>query len=82
MFKMKRKIGEKGQLVIPRDIRHKFKWDKGTTIEIEVIENGILIKQEKDPEKIVSDFFTIARSKKGLTLKDLKKIEEESYDLP
>ena len=37
-------------------------------------------KQEDDTD--LEDFFDVPKLKKPLTLKDLKRIEEESYDLP
>ena len=39
--------------------------------------------KKKDSKRILEEFFTIARTKgKDITLEELKKIEDESYDLP
>ena len=38
------------------------------------------MKNNKDQD--IEEFFSSSRLKKNLTLKDLKKAEEESYDLP
>lgn len=81
---VKRQIGEKGQIVIPKDIRKSFKLHKGVTVTVETDKDTIIIRREQDPEEFLKEFFSIARNKnkRNLTLKDLKKMEEESYDLP
>lgn len=79
---IRRQIGEKGQVVIPKDIRNMLGLRAGEEVVFEVMNNEVKLKKEEDAEKIVNDFINIARLKKGLTLVDLKKIEDESYDLP
>ncbi len=84
-----REIGEKGQVVIPVDIRELLKIRRGSKIifEIEKTDNGkeeIKIRSKREnTDELLNEFFSIARTKgKDLTLEDLKKIEDESYDLP
>jgi len=80
---IKRQLGEKGQVVIPKDIREFLKLRQGENIIFEVKNEEITLKKEQNAKEVLNDFFTIARTKrKDLTLKDLKKIEDESYDLP
>ena len=84
-----REIGEKGQVVIPKDIRDMLNLKRCSKISFEVERTGdnlgeVKIMPEKESQDDnLKEFFMIARTKgKDLTLKDLKKIEEESYDLP
>ncbi len=80
---IKRQIGEKGQVVIPKDIREFLKLKIGSKISFEIKDKEVILKQDEDIKEFLHEFFTIARTKnKDLTLEDLKKIEEESYDLP
>lgn len=81
---MEREIGKKGQVVIPKDIRQLLGLEKeNSKVIFEVEDNEVKLKRKDDPKKILQKFFTIARTRgKDLTLKDLKKIEEESYDIP
>ena len=80
---LNRTIGEKGQIVIPIDVRKQFNLQKGKKIIIEVTKEEIRIRPEASKEELLEQFFVQARTKgKDITLKELKKIEEESYDLP
>lgn len=80
---IKRPIGEKGQVVIPKDIRKLLNLKKGEEVVFEVKDDEVNLKKDKDPKEFLEKFFTIARTRgKDLTFKDLRKIEEESYDLP
>lgn len=82
-----REIGEKGQVVIPKDIRDLLgvRARQKIVFEIDVIgkdKREVRIRQEKSPEEFLDDFLNVPKLKKPLTLKDLRKIEDESYDLP
>jgi len=80
---IKRLIGEKGQIVIPIDARKQFNLNKGKTVQIEITKEDIRIKPEQDKMRLLKEFFVQAKTKsKDITLKELKKIEDESYDLP
>ena len=79
---MKRQIGEKGQIVIPKDIREMFKLHKGESVTIEVKDSTIVIKKEQDAKEWLKNFLRYRKKGKSMTLQELKKIEEESYDLP
>ena len=75
-------MGEKGQVVIPKDIREMLKLRNGENVIFEIYNNEVKIKPENSPEEWLRSFLDVPKPKRGLTLKDLKKIEEESYDLP
>jgi len=77
-----REIGEKGQVVIPVDIRHMLGLTPRQRVVFEVQNNEVTMKQENNAEQSMKEFLSLPKLKKPLTLKDLKKIEEESYDLP
>ena len=79
-----RETNEKGQIVIPIDIRKMLKIKSRDKIVFKIKDNEVIIKKkENDAERILEEFFTIARTKnKNLSLKDLKSMEEESYELP
>lgn len=76
---IKREIGEKGQVVIPKDIRKYLGLDIGVNIIFEVRDDEIILKKEQDPEKIVEDFFNTPKIKKKIGVKELKKIYEKQY---
>jgi len=79
---IKRSLTEKGQLVIPKDMREYLKWRNKQEVVIELNNDSVVIKKENSDD-ILEKFFTIARTKgKNITLEELKKIEDESYDLP
>ena len=77
-----RQIGEKGQVVIPKDIRQLLGLKFKQNVVFEINNEEVRIKTEQNPEEFLKDFLNIPKLKKPLTLKDLKKIEDESYDLP
>lgn len=77
---IKRLIGEKGQVVIPNDIRKMLNLQKGNEVIFEVGNGEVKIKKEY-PQKFLDEFFSAAKTGKNITLKDIKKIEDESYDL-
>lgn len=76
---IKREIGEKGQVVIPKDIREYLGLDVGANITFEARDNEVVIKKEKNPVEIVEDFFNTPKIKKKLSTKELKEIYEEQY---
>ena len=77
---IKREIGEKGQVVIPKDIRDSFGLKEGSKVVFEVKDKEIVIKPEQNPEEFLKDFFNILKLKKRLTSKEIKRIILEQYD--
>ena len=76
---IKRYVGERGQVVIPKDIRKMLNIKNEVVFEIK--NNEVTIKQEQEVDNFLEEFFTIGRNKKNIALKDIKKLEEESYGL-
>ena len=78
---IKRSIGEKGQVVIPKDIREMLGLKKGSEVTFEVANDEVKLKKE-NVKDFLNDFFNTIKKKKNITLEEIRKIEEESYDLP
>ena len=79
---IEREIGQKGQVVIPKDIRKFLGLNRGQKVVFEVKEDKIILKKQ-DPVKFVEDFLNVPKKlKKGLTTKEIKKTILEQYDLP
>lgn len=79
---MKRTVGEKGQIVLPKDVREFIGIKSGSEIVFEIRGREIVIKLEKSGEDFLKDFLDVPKRKKPLTIKEIKKTLEEQYDLP
>ena len=82
IMRIEREIGEKGQVVIPKDIRKYLGLRKGKKVVFEFRNKEVIIKPEQDPEEFLNDFLNVPKLKKGLKIKDIKKTLEEQYELP
>ena len=78
----RREIGEKGQVVIPVDIRKMLKLRTGEKVVFEVKGDEVLIKSEKSPEEFLKDFLNVPKLKKKLNVKKLKEVIMSQYELP
>ena len=75
---IKRKLGPKGQIVIPKDIRDLLKIKPGSEIIIEINKNEIIIRPAENEDDFLKKFFTTS---KKLTEKiNIKKQLEEQYE--
>jgi len=73
---LKRTIGPKGQVVIPKDVREHLGVEPGSEVIFEVRENEVVMKPSRAPAQIVDEYVSIITSK----LKDrvlLERIIEE-----
>ncbi|MEK6873347.1 MAG: AbrB/MazE/SpoVT family DNA-binding domain-containing protein [Nanoarchaeota archaeon] len=77
---VKRDIGEKGQVVIPKDIRELLNLRKGGKVVFEVKDREVIIKQEEDPNEFLKDFLNVPKIKRKISIKELKNIYEEQYE--
>ena len=68
---MKRQLGEKGQVVIPIDIRQMLSLHSGENVVFEVKDEEVKIKKEQNPDEFLRDFLD--------TMKDILAIKY--YDL-
>ena len=71
ILKTKMKVGPKGQVVIPKEIRDEKKIFPGDEVFIELSDEGILI--EKPKRDIVADYERIAKSGKSIDKVDSDK---------
>ena len=76
---IRRKVGPKGQIVIPKIVRESLGIQPGDEVLMEIREKELLIRPMVDPESFVEDFCSIA--KKKLTRKiDLEGILEKEVE--
>ena len=73
---IKRPLGEKGQVVIPRDIRHLLNLKR--EVVFEVSGKKVSIKSEQDPEEFLRDFLDVPKAKRNK--KTIKEMIMEKYD--
>ena len=71
---IKRSIGEKGQVVIPKDIREMLGLKKGSEVTFEVANDEVKLKKE-NVKDFLNDFFNTIKKKKNITLEEIIKIE-------
>lgn len=76
---MRREIGEKGQVVIPRDIRQMLGLKFGGSVVFEIKKDEVVLRQEQNPEEYLRDFLNVPRLKGRLSIKDIKKTIMEQY---
>lgn len=76
---IRRKLGQKGQLVIPKVVREFLGINPGDVVVIEVREKEVLIKPGVDPERFVEDFCSPTETKLKKKL-DLERLLEEEVE--
>jgi len=76
---IRRKIGQKGQLVIPKVVREFLGIKPGDVVVMEVGEKEVLIKRGVDPERFVEDFCSLTE-RKLMKRVDLKRLLEEEVE--
>lgn len=79
---VKRAIGERGQFVVPKDIREQLGLRPGTEVTVEVKGNEMVVKSAKTPQEIVEEFCSSSRriEIKGDPVKWIKKRLDEQYE--
>ena len=80
---IKREIGEKGQVVIPKDIREFLDLKEREKVIFEVKDNEVVLKKEQDPREFIKDFLNVPGKEKKRpdeAIKEIKEIYEEQYD--
>ncbi len=80
-MKLERTINEKGQIVIPKDIRVKMGLKRGTEVELNLEDGKIIIEVKNKPEEIVNDFANVPKKIPNLNSRSIKDILDEEYDL-
>ena len=77
---IRREIGEKGQVVIPKDIREFLDLKIREKIIFEIKDDEVVVKKEQDAQEFLKDFLNIPKLKRRLSSKELKKMILEQYD--
>ena len=73
---IRRPIGEKGQVVIPRDLRRLLRLKREVVFEVRG--NDVIMKSEQDPKEFLKDFLDVPKIKRGR--KTVKEMILEQYD--
>jgi len=75
----RRKLGRKGQIMIPKVVRESLGIGPGDEVVMEIRKKEVLIKPEVDPAKFVDDFCSITNKKltKKVDLERLFEVEVE-----
>jgi AbrB family looped-hinge helix DNA binding protein len=69
---IKRKVGPKGQIVIPKDIRDLLHIQPGSEILIEILDKEIILRPSIDPESYLKQFISTPKKlKEKINYKDL-----------
>ena len=76
---MKREIGEKGQIVVPKDIRDHLGLRPGSDVMFEIREHEVVLRRAPtDPHEFVNDFCTVpVKLKKKVDIKRIIEMETE-----
>lgn len=78
---MRRSLGEKGQIVIPKDVRDYLGLKPGSEVILEVRGRELIIKPGEDPEKFIEEFVNVPKKLKSVDINMLKKVLEEEYEV-
>jgi AbrB family looped-hinge helix DNA binding protein len=77
---IKRELGEKGQVVIPKDIRDFLNLRLNGNVVFEIRDNEVLLKPEDDPERIVNDYCNVSGKSKNTPIEKIKKVILDRYN--
>ena len=69
---MRRTLGPKGQVVIPKDVRKHLGVEPGSEVIFEVKENEVVMKPSRPPADAVEEYVSIVTSK----LKRMVRLDE------
>ena len=82
-MELERTVSEKGQVVIPKDVRDRLGLKPGSEVVFDVEDGVAIMKPKKTPREIVDEFTNIVKKKvKHLDAKKIEKIGDEQYELP
>jgi AbrB family transcriptional regulator (stage V sporulation protein T) len=80
-MQIRRTLGERGQVVIPKDIRDYLNLKPGSEVIFEIKEGEVVIKARRDLEKFVKEFINAPKKVSKISIRKLKKILEEEYEV-
>ncbi len=73
-----RRVGKKGQVTIPKDIRDALKITEGTKIVFELRGDEIVMRPERSGKEFVEEWCSLVKEKSREF--DLRKLKEEYYE--
>jgi len=76
-MKSRMRVGEKGQVVIPKVIREQTGIKEGTEVFVEARDGAVTIRRANPPTENYVDYFTATYSRKLGHEVDIKKLLEE-----
>lgn len=79
-MKIIREIGDKGQVVIPKDLRQLLGIRPRENIVFEVEDNRVCLKKEENPRDFVKDFLDVPGKEKQGSIKKIKGVIDEQYE--
>lgn len=65
-MKVKGKVGPKGQVVMPKELREKFKISPGDEVSFDATEDAIIVHPPRDPGELVDELLGLVKGKKRL----------------
>ena len=74
------KIGPKGQIVIPKDIRDKLGMKEFSEVLVDLRGNEVVISKSASISISYTDYFTSTYAKKLTQKVDLRKVLDEEYE--
>jgi len=77
---MKRKLGSRGQVVIPKKIREKPGLNEGSTPTFEVSGDTRLVRPEPSPEEVVERFLSV-KGRKRDKIVDWKAVMDDEHNV-
>jgi len=72
MVELKVKVGDKGQILIPKILREKYGINRDETVTIEPTSEGLLIRGRPSPEEIISRLNSHVEKVRTLKTEELK----------
>ena len=78
---MTRRIGPKGQVVIPKEIRDTLGLSEGTPVRFSLVGEAVEVRREPTPEQVLEKFFTV-KGRKVRKRVDWRSILDEEFRTP
>ncbi len=77
---LRRTLGSKGQVVIPKDLRQYLGITVGSTVTFEIKDGEVILRPEKQPREAVEEYISVIRRKMKKPVNLEKIIEQEALE--